>query len=118
MSRVFWKSTLDHLTKFMKLCDVEVTTVWLVTPVSSAWVYVSMYHDSLCGWCHCVDMNAESSRSHSIVVVTITQKNVDTGAAKSGKLYLVDLAGSEKVCMLCVKMVLFTLDLICIVQTT
>ncbi|KAI8335476.1 P-loop containing nucleoside triphosphate hydrolase protein [Chlamydoabsidia padenii] len=43
------------------------------------------------------NMNAESSRSHSIVLVTITQKNVDTGAAKSGKLYLVDLAGSEKV---------------------
>ena len=44
-----------------------------------------------------IDMNAESSRSHSIVLVTITQKNLDTGAAKSGKLYLVDLAGSEKV---------------------
>ncbi|KAI8980532.1 kinesin heavy chain [Pilobolus umbonatus] len=43
------------------------------------------------------NMNAESSRSHSIVVVTITQKNIDTGASKSGKLYLVDLAGSEKV---------------------
>ncbi|KAI9312760.1 P-loop containing nucleoside triphosphate hydrolase protein, partial [Dichotomocladium elegans] len=42
-------------------------------------------------------MNAESSRSHSLVIITITQKNVDTGAAKSGKLYLVDLAGSEKV---------------------
>ncbi|KAJ2958577.1 hypothetical protein NQZ79_g5845 [Umbelopsis isabellina] len=42
-------------------------------------------------------MNAESSRSHSIVQITITQKNLDTGAAKSGKLYLVDLAGSEKV---------------------
>ncbi|KAI8583484.1 hypothetical protein K450DRAFT_221443 [Umbelopsis ramanniana AG] len=43
------------------------------------------------------NMNAESSRSHSIVQITITQKNLDTGAAKSGKLYLVDLAGSEKV---------------------
>ncbi|KAI9279770.1 kinesin heavy chain [Sporodiniella umbellata] len=43
------------------------------------------------------NMNAESSRSHSIFVITITQKNLDTGAAKSGKLYLVDLAGSEKV---------------------
>lgn len=42
-------------------------------------------------------MNAESSRSHSIVMIAITQKNLDTGAAKSGKLYLVDLAGSEKV---------------------
>ncbi|CAO3685378.1 unnamed protein product [Umbelopsis ramanniana] len=43
------------------------------------------------------NMNAESSRSHSIVMIAITQKNLDTGAAKSGKLYLVDLAGSEKV---------------------
>lgn len=46
---------------------------------------------------HFLDMNAESSRSHSIVLITITQRNVDTNATKSGKLYLVDLAGSEKV---------------------
>ncbi|ORY85468.1 P-loop containing nucleoside triphosphate hydrolase protein [Protomyces lactucae-debilis] len=43
------------------------------------------------------NMNAESSRSHSIFVVTVTQKNVETGSAKSGQLFLVDLAGSEKV---------------------
>lgn len=43
------------------------------------------------------NMNAESSRSHSIFVVTITQKNVESGSAKSGQLFLVDLAGSEKV---------------------
>lgn len=42
-------------------------------------------------------MNAESSRSHSIFVINISQRNVDTGEAKSGFLYLVDLAGSEKV---------------------
>jgi kinesin family protein 5 len=42
-------------------------------------------------------MNAESSRSHSIFVITLTQKNIETGSTKSGKLYLVDLAGSEKV---------------------
>lgn len=42
-------------------------------------------------------MNAESSRSHSIFVITITQRNVETGAQKTGNLYLVDLAGSEKV---------------------
>lgn len=42
-------------------------------------------------------MNAESSRSHSIFVVTIAQKNLVDGSVKSGKLYLVDLAGSEKV---------------------
>ena len=42
-------------------------------------------------------MNAESSRSHSIFLITITQRNVETGAQKNGNLYLVDLAGSEKV---------------------
>ncbi|EFR00458.1 kinesin heavy chain [Nannizzia gypsea CBS 118893] len=43
------------------------------------------------------NMNQESSRSHSINEITITQKNVETGSAKSGQLFLVDLAGSEKV---------------------
>lgn len=43
------------------------------------------------------NMNQESSRSHSIFVVTVGQKNVETGSAKSGQLFLVDLAGSEKV---------------------
>ncbi|GIJ92359.1 kinesin heavy chain isoform 5C [Aspergillus pseudoviridinutans] len=43
------------------------------------------------------NMNQESSRSHSIFVVTVTQKNLETGSAKSGQLFLVDLAGSEKV---------------------
>ena len=44
-----------------------------------------------------IDMNAESSRSHSIFLITVSQKNTDTGAQKTGNLYLVDLAGSEKV---------------------
>ncbi len=42
-------------------------------------------------------MYAESSRSHSIFLITINQKNTETGAQKTGNLYLVDLAGSEKV---------------------
>ena len=42
-------------------------------------------------------MNLESSRSHSIFLVTVNQKDVNTGSQKSGMLYLVDLAGSEKV---------------------
>eukprot|EP00002_Diphylleia_rotans_P028308 TRINITY_DN5713_c0_g1_i3.p1 TRINITY_DN5713_c0_g1~~TRINITY_DN5713_c0_g1_i3.p1 ORF type:complete len:618 (+),score=132.43 TRINITY_DN5713_c0_g1_i3:60-1913(+) len=42
-------------------------------------------------------MNFESSRSHSIFVVTVSQKNLTDQSNKSGKLYLVDLAGSEKV---------------------
>ncbi|KAI5797638.1 P-loop containing nucleoside triphosphate hydrolase protein [Geopyxis carbonaria] len=43
------------------------------------------------------NMNQESSRSHSIFVITINQKNVETGSMKTGSLFLVDLAGSEKV---------------------
>ncbi|CAI2162172.1 13812_t:CDS:10 [Funneliformis geosporum] len=43
------------------------------------------------------NMNAESSRSHSIFVITVNQKNLSDGSVKSGKLSLVDLAGSEKV---------------------
>ena len=43
------------------------------------------------------NMNQESSRSHSIFVITINQKNTDSGSMKSGQLFLVDLAGSEKV---------------------
>ena len=42
-------------------------------------------------------MNAESSRSHSIFLITIQQRNTENGASKTGNLYLVDLAGSEKV---------------------
>lgn len=43
------------------------------------------------------NMNSESSRSHSIFVVTIKQKDTSSGTEKAGTLYLVDLAGSEKV---------------------
>ncbi|KAJ2780722.1 hypothetical protein H4R18_003309 [Coemansia javaensis] len=43
------------------------------------------------------NMNAESSRSHSIFQVTIEQKDTVTGKTKMGRLFLVDLAGSEKV---------------------
>ncbi|VDL93764.1 unnamed protein product [Schistocephalus solidus] len=43
------------------------------------------------------NMNAQSSRSHSLFTVMISQRNVDTGQALEGRLNLVDLAGSEKV---------------------
>lgn len=42
-------------------------------------------------------MNERSSRSHSIFIVHIDQKDVETGTRRSGKLHFVDLAGSEKV---------------------
>jgi kinesin family protein 5 len=43
------------------------------------------------------NMNAESSRSHSIFILTVTQTNMEDLSVKTGKLYLVDLAGSEKI---------------------
>lgn len=43
------------------------------------------------------EMNFESSRSHSIFILTVSQKNLVDSSTKAGKLYLVDLAGSEKV---------------------
>lgn len=42
-------------------------------------------------------MNEKSSRSHSIFLLTIYQKNTKTDASKLGKLYFCDLAGSEKI---------------------
>jgi len=45
----------------------------------------------------CTNMNAVSSRSHSIVQVIIGQENTETGTKIEGKLFMVDLAGSERV---------------------
>ena len=42
------------------------------------------------------DMNARSSRSHTCLIVTVTQSNKRTYSSKTGQLYLVDLAGSER----------------------
>ncbi len=41
-------------------------------------------------------MNHESSRSHSVLMITITQTDDRTGSRRKSKLFLVDLAGSEK----------------------
>ncbi|OMJ89918.1 hypothetical protein SteCoe_7806 [Stentor coeruleus] len=43
------------------------------------------------------NMNAGSSRSHSIFILSVMQTNSQDLSAKLSKLYLVDLAGSEKV---------------------
>ena len=43
------------------------------------------------------NMNSESSRSHSIFILTVTQNNTSDLSCKVGKLYLVDLAGSERI---------------------
>lgn len=42
-------------------------------------------------------MNERSSRSHSLFIVHVDQKDLKKGSFKHAKLYFVDLAGSEKV---------------------
>ena len=42
------------------------------------------------------NMNKGSSRSHSLFVVILFQRNTITGSSKTGRIYFVDLAGSEK----------------------
>ena len=64
-------------------CDEDVMNVLRVGQASRSVAYTNM--------------NSESSRSHSICIITISQKNIKTGSSKSGRFYLVDLAGSEKV---------------------
>lgn len=60
-------------------------------------VYEIMRQGSLARAVSSTNMNAESSRSHSIFLISIVQKNIETGSQKTGNLYLVDLAGSEKI---------------------
>jgi len=45
----------------------------------------------------CTDMNAESSRSHSVFTLHLKAINKKKGSELSGKLYLADLAGSERI---------------------
>jgi kinesin family member 5 len=42
-------------------------------------------------------MNADSSRSHSVFILTAEQTDSALGVKKKGQLFLVDLAGSETV---------------------
>eukprot|EP00826_Nyctotherus_ovalis_P000843 TRINITY_DN10057_c0_g3_i2.p1 TRINITY_DN10057_c0_g3~~TRINITY_DN10057_c0_g3_i2.p1 ORF type:complete len:865 (-),score=328.92 TRINITY_DN10057_c0_g3_i2:560-3154(-) len=43
------------------------------------------------------NMNAQSSRSHSIFYLLVTMSDTENCSCKTGKLYLVDLAGSEMI---------------------
>jgi len=45
----------------------------------------------------CTNMNAQSSRSHSIFYMLIVMNDLENCSCKTGKLYLVDLAGSEMI---------------------
>ncbi|AOW00514.1 P-loop containing nucleoside triphosphate hydrolase protein [Yarrowia lipolytica] len=64
---------------------------------NAAEVHAVMRQGSLSRAVAATNMNQESSRSHSIFSIAVSQKNVASGAQKTGQLFLVDLAGSEKV---------------------
>ena len=42
-------------------------------------------------------MNARSSRAHCLFVISLDQKNLDTGVSCKSSLFLADLGGSEQV---------------------
>jgi kinesin family protein 5 len=42
-------------------------------------------------------MNQDSSRSHSVFIAHVGQRDLNSGSTKTSKLFLVDLAGSEKI---------------------
>ncbi|MGH0140094.1 UNVERIFIED_CONTAM: hypothetical protein FKN15_020093 [Acipenser sinensis] len=45
----------------------------------------------------CTNLNDHSSRSHGLLIVTVSGINCTTGGRSKGKLNLVDLAGSERI---------------------
>ncbi|XP_069510416.1 kinesin-like protein KIFC3 isoform X2 [Ambystoma mexicanum] len=45
----------------------------------------------------CTNLNEHSSRSHALLIITISGVDYSTGVRTTGKLNLVDLAGSERV---------------------
>ncbi|XP_062274448.1 kinesin-like protein KIFC3 isoform X1 [Scomber scombrus] len=45
----------------------------------------------------CTNLNEHSSRSHALLIITVSGYNTATGNCTQGKLNLVDLAGSERI---------------------
>ncbi|XP_038160412.1 kinesin-like protein KIFC3 isoform X4 [Cyprinodon tularosa] len=45
----------------------------------------------------CTNLNEHSSRSHALLIITVSGLNSTTGTRTQGKLNLVDLAGSERI---------------------
>ncbi|XP_037835794.1 kinesin-like protein KIFC3 isoform X3 [Kryptolebias marmoratus] len=45
----------------------------------------------------CTNLNEHSSRSHALLIITVSGSNSTTGTCTQGRLNLVDLAGSERI---------------------
>jgi hypothetical protein len=72
---------------------VPKATVAYVTSVKETLAYMTT--GSLNRHVASTKMNIESSRSHSLFLITVKQRNRHTGINQSGRMTLVDLAGSE-----------------------
>jgi len=70
------------------LSMVPVNTVEEVLSIIAMGVKVRATHET--------NMNANSSRSHTVFTITVIQKDRETGDTLTGVLNLVDLAGSER----------------------
>lgn len=96
-SRTCLNSTSATRPKFTRSCAREARRGPFHPRVRQPPLLVSTQPRSNSPLLHGADMNAESSRSHSIFVMTIQARNTETGTQKTGSLFLVDLAGSEKI---------------------
>jgi kinesin family protein 5 len=74
---------VDGMTQEFVTCEEEVLQVLAIGDESRAVA--------------ATNMNATSSRSHSILIVQVHQKNEEDGSSRKAQLNLVDLAGSEKI---------------------
>jgi len=96
------RDLIDTSKNNLQVADVKGRGIWIqdVTEtyvVNEDEVYQYMRQGNANRSVSYTNMNAESSRSHSLFIITVTQSNMEDLSVKSGALYLVDLAGSEKV---------------------
>jgi kinesin family protein 5 len=81
----------------LKLHDGQVTGATEVFVQSQAEILKVIEAGQLGRMTAATRMNEESSRSHALLLLTVTQKNTETFHIRRGKLTLVDLAGSERI---------------------
>jgi len=93
---------LNPTRKNLKVFEEKAKGVY-IKDITESWcidedqVYKLMRYGNKNRACASTSMNAQSSRSHALFILTILITNTEDGSSKSGKLYLVDLAGSERV---------------------
>lgn len=75
-------------------CSVQGLSVWAVSCADEGMALIERGRKLRC--CASTRLNIQSSRSHSVLIITVRQVHAD-GSESVSKLNLVDLAGSERV---------------------